>query len=87
MAKSGEISEDKSVDNVYLMNHTECWTHRDDLSEWKSIQVLSYNFVKTDAASFSIKMYKNTKTHNIYISYPDAEIKQILRYLPMIEMC
>ena len=41
MAKSGEISGDKSADNVYLMNHTECWTDHDDLSECKSIQVLS----------------------------------------------
>ena len=38
MSKSGEISADESADNVYLMNHSE---HPDDLSEWKSIQVLS----------------------------------------------
>ena len=70
-------------DNVYLMNHSE---HRDDLSECKSIQVLSHIILsKQMQASFTSRCMKNTKTHNIYISSPDAEVKQILRYLPMKE--
>ena len=63
MSKSGEISADESADNVYLMNHSE---HPDDLSEWKSIQVLSHIILsKQMQASFYIhqdvrKMLKPT---------------------------
>ena len=56
MAKSGEISGDKSADNVYLMNHAE---HIAMICQSGKVFKFSHIILsKQMQASFHIKMYE-----------------------------